>query len=77
MNSTRIDSLAADYADENGFVSVDKVWDIFTECIEQDPATSHELKYGWSDRDDLWNDYCEDTELELINPHKFKVIPMT
>ena len=77
MNASRIDSLAADYADENGFVSVDKVWDIFTQCIEEDANTSYELKIGWADKDDLWEDYCEDTELELINPHRFKVIPMT
>ena len=76
MNSTRIDSLAADYADENGFVSVDKVLQIFTECVEEDVLTTHELRYGWTDIEDLWADYCEDTELELINPHSFKVIPM-
>ena len=43
MNASRIDSLAADYADENGCVSADKVFEIFSECIEEDPATSHEL----------------------------------
>tara|TARA_R110000824_G_scaffold29007_1_gene97026 strand:+ start:56 stop:349 length:294 start_codon:yes stop_codon:yes gene_type:complete len=74
MNASRIDSLAADYADENGCVSADKVFEIFSECIEEDPATSHELKYGWTDKEDLWDDYCEDTEMELSNPHSFRVM---
>ena len=76
MNASRIDSLAADYADENGFVSADKVFQIFSECIEEDPATAHELAYGWTNKEDLWDDFCEDTELELANPHRFRVIPM-
>ena len=66
MNASRIDSLVADYADENGCVSVDKVFEIFSECIEEDPATSHELTYGWTNKEDLWDDYCEDTELEMF-----------
>jgi len=66
MNASRIDSLAADYADENGFVSADKVFEIFSECIEEDPATA----------EDLWDDFCEDTELQLVNPHRFRVIPV-
>ena len=55
MNASRIDSLAADYADENGFVSADKVFQIFSECIEEDPATAHELAYGWTNKEDLWD----------------------
>ena len=76
MNASRIDSLAADYADENGFVSADKVFQIFSECIEEDPATAHEIAYGWTNKEDLWDDFCEDTELELVNPHRFRVIPV-
>jgi len=76
MNASRIDSLAADYADENGCVSADKVFEIFSQCLSKDALTMHEIEYGFTDEESLWDDYCEDTEMELSNSHSFRVMSM-
>ena len=64
MNASRIDSLVADYADENGCVSVDKVFEVFSQCLGEDALTMHEIEYGFTDEESLWESYCEDTELD-------------
>ena len=66
MNASRIDSLVADYADENGCVSVDKVFEVFSQCLGEDALTMHEIEYGFADEESLWESYCEDTELEMF-----------
>ena len=66
MNVSRIDSLVADYADENGCVSVDKVFEVFSQCLGEDALTMHEIEYGFADEESLWESYCEDTELEMF-----------
>jgi len=65
MNVSLIDSMLEDYA-EDGWVSEEKAFEIFHQCISQDGLTQHEINYGFADEETLWDDFCNDTELHLV-----------
>jgi hypothetical protein len=65
MNTGFIDSMLEDYA-EDGWVSEEKAFEVFMNCLSQDGLTQHEINYGFADEETLWDDFCNDTELHLV-----------
>jgi hypothetical protein len=68
MNAARIDSILREqymFEDSNG-VDIDDAYKVFTDCLSEDGFAQHEINYGLADEEELWNDYCTDTELQLL-----------